>query len=186
MEVPIQRILNGIGDFSEEEKLLLSNEFQFKKLKKGDLLLESNMVCSHVWFVDSGSFCQFNYDADLNKNVLNLHIENDWTFNHKSFTSRKPSEYNIEAYENSTVYELSIEAVHKLIGLSQSFLKMGRILAEDTSSGAILEKQKTPDEKYLYLLKERPKLLQKFPQTVLASYLKITPETLSRVRKRIF
>jgi hypothetical protein len=62
---------------------------------------------------------------------------------------------------------------------------MGRILEESTSRIDFFDNNNTPDEKYRYIIANKPKLLQKFPQTIIASYLKISPETLSRVRKRL-
>ncbi|PKG42822.1 Crp/Fnr family transcriptional regulator, partial [Psychroflexus sp. MES1-P1E] len=110
---------------------------------------------------------------------------NDWVINHKSFTTRKPSEYSIQAFEESFIYELSIDAIHRLIAQSQSFFQMGKILEESTSRIDFFDNNNTPDEKYDFIIKNKPSLLQKFPQKIIASYLKITPETLSRVRKRI-
>lgn len=184
MDKSILELLNRTGEFSEKESLLLEQELQFRKLKKDEFLLKKNNTCSSVCFVVSGCFYQYNIDSELNKNVIDLSITNDWVINHKSFTSRKPSEYSIQAFEDSSVYELSIDAIHRLIAQSQSFLQMGKILEESISRIDFFDNNNTPDEKYQYMLKNKPKLLQKFPQKVIASYLKITPETLSRVRKK--
>jgi CRP-like cAMP-binding protein len=185
MDESILVLLNKAGKFSKKDSLLLKQALQFKELKKGDILLEKGNVCSSLCFVVSGSFYQYNIDSELNKNIIDLNIDNDWVINHKSFTSRKPSEYSIQAYENSSLYEISIDAIHRLISHSQAFLQMGRILEESTSRIDFFDNNNTPDEKYRYIIANKPKLLQKFPQTIIASYLKISPETLSRVRKRL-
>ncbi len=186
MEESIVVLLNKAGKFSEKESLLLKQELQCKEFKKGDVLLQKGDVCSSLCFIISGSFYQYSIDSDFNKNIIDLNIANDWVINHKSFTSRKPSEYLIQAFEDSSFYEISIDAIHKLIAQSQSFLQMGKILEESTSRIDFFDNNATPDEKYRYILTNKPNLLQKFPQTIIASYLKMTPETLSRVRKRIF
>jgi len=185
MDESILELLNKAGKFSDKESSLLKQELQFRTLKKDDFLLEVGDTSSSLCFVVSGSFCQYNINSELNKNVIDLSISNDWVINHKSFTSRKPSKYSIQAFEESSVYELSIDAIHRLIAQSQSFLQMGKILEESTSRISFFDNNNTPDEKYQYILKNKPKLLQKFSQKIIASYLKITPETLSRVRKRI-
>ncbi len=184
MNESISELISRVGRFSEQDTLLLEKELQFRSLKKEAYLLEKGTVCSSLGFVVSGCFYHSNFDSELNKNIIDLNIKNDWVINHKSFTSRKPSEYAIQAFEDSTVYELSIDALHRLIGQSQSFLQMGKILEETTSRVAFFDNNSTPDEKYQFILNNKPNLLQKFPQKVIASYLKITPETLSRVRKR--
>ena len=182
-------LMNGFlakaGQFSDAESLLLEQEVQFRKIKKDELLLKKGEICSSLCFVVSGSFYQYNVDSELNKNVIDLNAEGDWVINHKSFTSRKPSERTIQAFEDSSVYELSVESIHNLIAQSQSFLQMGKILEASTSRIEFFDNNSTPDEKYQYLLNNEPILIQKFPQKIIASYLKITPETLSRVRKRI-
>lgn len=185
MDESIIVLLKKAGKFSEKDSLLLKKELQFRELKKGDVLLEKGTICSSLCFVVSGSFYQYNIDSELNKNIIDLNTENDWVINHKSFTSRKPSEYSIQAYEDSSLYEISIDAIHRLIAHSQTFLQMGKILEESTSRIDFFDNNNTPDEKYRYIITNKPKLLQKFPQTILASYLKISPETLSRVRKRL-
>ena len=185
MDESISKLLNKAGRFSERESLLLKQEFQFREIKKGEVLLEKGSVCSSLCFIVSGSFYQYSINSEFKKNIIDLNIANDWVINHKSFTSRKPSECSIQAFEDCSFYEISIDAIHKLIGQSQSFLQMGRILEETTSRVDFFDNNFTPDEKYRHLITNKPALLQKFPQTIIASYLKITPETLSRVRKRL-
>ncbi|QTD37599.1 Crp/Fnr family transcriptional regulator [Polaribacter batillariae] len=185
MDKSILELLKKAGEFSEKESILLKNELQYKKLKKDDYLLEKGNTCSSLSFIISGSFYQYSIDLELNKNIIDLNVSNDWVINHKSFTTRKPSEYSIQAFEDSSIYELSIDAIHRLIAQSQSFLQMGKVLEESTSRIDFFDNNNTPDEKYNFILKNKPNLLQKFPQKLIASYLKITPETLSRVRKRI-
>lgn len=186
MDESILEFLKKAGEFSEKESTLLKQELQFKELKKGDILLEKGKVCSSLCFIISGCFYQYSIDSESNKNIIDLNIANDWVINHKSFTSRKPSESSIQAFEDSSFYEISIDAIHKLIAQSQSFLQMGKILEESTSRIDFFDNNFSPDEKYHYIITNKPNLLQKFPQTIIASYLKMTPETFSRVRKRFF
>ncbi|NMH85915.1 Crp/Fnr family transcriptional regulator [Flavivirga algicola] len=179
------KILSSIGSFSKEEQQLLKQELQLKELKKDDILLNEGDICSSACFVVSGSFYQYYTDTDLNIHIIDLSVENDWALNHKSFSSRQPSKHIIQAFEDSIIYKLSIESAHKLIGKSQTFLQLMRILEESTTRVSFFDNNYTPDEKYAYILENKPELLQTFPQKLIASYLKITPETLSRVRKRL-
>lgn len=184
MDTFLPKLFERAGHFTEEECELLKKELQFRKLKKNELLLQKGETCSSVWFVAYGSFCHYKIDVDGNKRILDLNIDADWVINHKSFTSRKPSEYTIEAYEDSAVYKISIEAIHRLIEQSQSFLQMGKILNESNLRIDFFDNDNTPEEKYCFILQHKSPLFQKFPQKLIASYLKITPETLSRVRKK--
>lgn len=184
MDYTISNIIDKAGSFSEKDAALLKEELQLRTLKKGAILLEKGCVCSSVAYVVSGCLYLYDYDTDLEKNVIDLYTSNDWVLNHKSFTTRKPSEYVIEAFEDCTIYEISMDAIHKLIAISQSFLQMGKILDEANTRISFFDNKSTPDEKYEFIVNNKPDLIQKFPQKMIASYLKITPETLSRVRKR--
>jgi hypothetical protein len=75
--------------------------------------------------------------------------------------------------------------MHEMIGLSPAFFQLARVLEPVHSRTHLFDNQLTPLEKYQYILQHRPGLLQAFPLKIIASYLKITPETLSRVRDKI-
>lgn len=180
----ISGFLNKIGHFSEEELTFLKEELEFRTLKKDKILLDKNEVCASLSFIISGALYQYKIDSELNKNVIDLNVANDWIINHKSFTTQKPSEYIIQSYEESTICLLTIDSIHRLIAKSQSFLKLGKVLEASVSRIDFFDNNNTPDEKYQYILKNKSEIIQKFPQKLIASYLKITPETLSRVRNR--
>lgn len=180
----ISQFTTKIGHFSEQELALLKEEIQYKTLEKDEILLDKSEICTSLSFVISGALYQYKIDTDFNKNIIDLNTTNDWVINHKSFTTQKPSEYYIQSFQESTICYLTIESIHKLIEKSQSFLQMGKILETSISRIDFFDNNNTPDEKYQYILKNKPQLIQVFPQKLIASYLKITPETLSRVRKR--
>ncbi|CAL2086494.1 Crp/Fnr family transcriptional regulator [Tenacibaculum sp. 190524A05c] len=171
--------------FTDKEKLLLQNELQYVKIEKDEFILKEGEVNSEVFFLNYGSFYQYAVDHNQDVNVIDLYTESDWMLNHKSFTTRKPSKYAIQACEESFVYKLSIDSIHKLIAISQEFFKIGKLLDQAVSRIEFYDNNNSPDEKYIHLLENKPIVIRKFPQKVIASYLKITPETLSRVRKRI-
>lgn len=183
-DTSIVELLEKAGSFSEKEAALLIHELQFQKIEKDAFLLKKGDICSSLCFVVSGSLYQYSADIDGNENVIDIHTTHDWVLNHKSFSLRKPSEMAIQACEDSGVYVLSIDAIHRLIAQSPSFLQMGAILEAATARIAFFDNNNTPDEKYRFILDNKPQLLQEFSQKVIASYLKMTPETLSRVRKR--
>lgn len=177
--------LRTTGRYSDKELQLLESEIILYDAQKGELLLDVSEVCSSVYFLEKGAVYQYQLDTENEKQIIDLNVPNDWIINHQSFTSRKPSTYRIEVYEDSRIQLLSIDAIHALIAKSQAFLQMGTLLEQAIARVRFFDHQYTPDEKYQYVLKHQPALLQKFPQKILASYLKMTPETLSRVRKRV-
>lgn len=184
MENPVSDFLGRYGAYSKEDLVLLEAELDALTLEKGEILLSKGDTCSSLCFLVTGSAYQYGIEGGFNEKVIDLYVPNDWVINHKSFASRKPSDYFIKAYEDTSLYTLSMEAIHKLIGHSQSFFQLGKILGESGARISFFDNDMTPDEKYQEVLKNKPEVIQKFPQKLIASYLKITPETLSRVRSR--
>ncbi|TYA74625.1 Crp/Fnr family transcriptional regulator [Seonamhaeicola marinus] len=180
------KFIEKSGVYSEEEIVLLKDEISFKQLKKHDFILKPGDVCSSLIYIVEGAIYQYKIDTDLEKNVLDLNIAHDWVIDKDSFTSRGASNLYIEAFDDCLIYELSIESIHALIAKSQSFLQLGKAFGEVSSRLNFFDNNLSPDEKYVYLQEHKPELLQKFPLKLIASYLKITPETLSRVRHRFF
>lgn len=174
-----KNILNKIGKFSEEEIVLFQNRISTKRFKKDEILLSEGEICSSVFYIINGAAYQFVYD-DIDENIIGLHIEEDWCLNYTSFINRKPSTAIIKAYTNVEVIELKIAAIHELITLSPSFFQLGKFL-EDTRIQHFNNAQ-TALQKYNHLILSKPALFQVFPLKMIASYLKIAPETMSRIR----
>lgn len=174
-------ILQKVGKFSLDELNIFEKHLIKRNYRRNDILLMEGAICKKVWFILSGSIYQFKYD-DIDENVFDLHCENDWFVGHSSFVTQKPSITIIKAYSDCEVLEIHIDSVHQLIAQSPSFLQLGKILNTAVSRVNYFDNSLTPREKYDYLMKNRPDLLQKFPLKIIASYLKVTRETLSRVR----
>ncbi len=177
--------LHTTGSYSDQEVQLLKAEIIVRDIKKGEILLDVGEVCSSVCFLETGAVYQYQLDKENEQQIIDLNVPQDWIINHQSFTSRKRSTYCIQAYEDSRIQMLSITSIHALIAKSQTFLQMGALLEQAVARVRFFDHQYTPDEKYQYVLQHQPALIQKFPQKILASYLKMSPETLSRVRKRV-
>lgn len=110
-------------------------------------------------------------------------MENDFALDQSSFTSQKPSLFNMQALEDCELIELTVQSLHSLITMSPTFFALGKIL--DANTRANYAHLKTPEEKYLALIQNRPQVIQRFPLKYIASYLNMTPETLSRVRGKV-
>ncbi len=177
----VNDILKNVGKFSQDQLAIFEKHLDKKSFKKTDILLAEGTICTKAWFILSGAVYQFKYD-DIDENVFDLHCANDWFVGHASFVTKKPSNTIIKAYSDCEVLEISMDSIHELIAHSPAFLQLGKILDTAVSRAYYFDNPLTPHEKYDYLMKTRPQLLQNFPLTIIASYLKITRETLSRVR----
>jgi CRP-like cAMP-binding protein len=178
-------ILAQIGHFSAQEVLIFGEKVKRRSIAKNDYILTKGEVCKSAFVILQGAFIQFNYQDEIEQNVIDLHLSNEWVINHQSFTKQRPSENFIQAYIDSEVLELSVEDLHSLIAISPKFLQLGKILEQATARLHFFDNRLSPLEKYLYILENKPSLVQAFPLKIIASYLKITPETLSRVRENL-
>lgn len=177
----VQGLLNNIGNFGNEEVMLFSERAIKRNFRKNEILLNEGDVCKVAFYIISGEAFQFCYD-DIDEQIIELHMENDWCLNHSSFVTQKPSTAIIKAYSDLTVLELSITSVHELVALSPSFFQLGSVLQQTVSRVQYFDNTNTAREKHDQLFSSRPQLFQKFPLKMIASYLKIAPETISRIR----
>lgn len=177
--------IQKLGQFSPEEIELVSAELHPEMIQKGEFLLKAGEVCQAAWFLNQGSMRQFMLDNENAEHTRNLFVEKDWILDDQSFTSQGPSLCNIQAFDTCEVLKLSIHSIHALIGKSASFFQIGKLLASEPfrrdSNTAFL----SLEEKYLNLITNRPHIVQTFPLKHIASYLGMTPETLSRIRRKL-
>lgn len=174
-------ILKGIGRFSEEEEVLFEKKTERKIYSKNAILLNEGQVCKVVFYIVSGTAYQFSV-ADIDENIIGLHMEQDWCLNYFSFVNQKPSQAIIKAYSELEVLEISLTSIHELIAVSPSFFQLGKILEAAVSRIQYFDNSDTAFRKHNHLFLHKPELFQKFPLKMIASYLKIAPETLSRIR----
>ncbi|GAB2824995.1 Crp/Fnr family transcriptional regulator [Ferruginibacter profundus] len=176
-----QEILNSIGQFTDFEIALFKKYAVKKILNKNEVLLNEGEVCKCFYFILSGSFSQFR-TCEIDEVIIDLHLQNEWMFNQQSLTEQTPSETTIRAFSKAEILELSLDSFHWLCSKSQSFLQFGKILNQSKNRAFIFDNSLKPNEKYSYINMAKPRLAEVFPIKMIASYLKIAPETLSRVR----
>ncbi|ABG57965.1 Crp/Fnr family transcriptional regulator [Cytophaga hutchinsonii] len=171
------------ADFEEVKKA-----FTFKRYKKGQFLLQEGEVSKYTAFVLKGSMRQYSVDAKGTEHIIHFGIENWWVGDRESSTMLTPSNYNIDAIEDTEVLLTTSEDLQQLtaalpvIGKMVNTMNQRNFIASQKRIHDALSL--TAEERYLELLKNHPDFLQRFPQTMLASYLGITAETYSRIRKK--
>jgi CRP-like cAMP-binding protein len=177
----LRDILFDIGQFSDTEIALFEKFTTRKTLNKNDILLKEGEICKSAFYVLSGSFFQFQ-TGEITENIIDLHLQKEWMFNHASLIEQSPSKTAIKAFTKSEVIELSLSNLHSLIAHSQAFLQIGRIFNQPNNRIYLFDNSLNPAQKYNYIKEAKPLISQIFPIKMIASYLKIAPETLSRVR----
>jgi len=178
-------ILEQFGNFSDDEVQLFNRNLRYKHLSKDETLSKEGEISRSIFFIIKGSFYkQYNDDQRDEEIITDLFLENEWVFDHESLVTQLPATAIIKAFEQSEVLELTLDSLHHLIRESQKFLQFNKLLSTEAKM-SYFDRNMNPAEKYSHLLKTKPRLIQTFPLTMIASYLKIRPETLSRVRSNV-
>ena len=176
--------LNAAGSFSDREILLFEKEVRSRHLKKGEVLFIKGNVARSLFFVLHGAVYQYVPKPHAADQIIDLHSAGEWLLSYPSFVAQAPAESSIAAFTDCDLLEMSIESIHFLIRQSQSFLQLNKIIEQATSRLYFFDHSLTPLQKYRFIFEKKPLLLQNFPLKMIASYLKVSPETLSRVRKK--
>ncbi len=178
---PIQQCIYHL---TEHEQSLVKSLCKKKEITKGTLLLRPGHICRSIYYIEQGAFVQYSLSDEQDKNIIDLHAAGTWMLNQQSFMQQIASDTYIEAYTISTVYELSLYHIHYLIEQSTKFLQIGKLLEPSILRAQFFDKSMSPKQKYDYLFQHHRGLLQVFPLKIIASFLKISPETLSRLRRQ--
>jgi len=174
---------------TNEEFELSSKFFVPKKVRKKQFLLHEGEVCRNIGFVNSGCLREYTIDNKGSEHIIQFAIEDWWISDPNSFLSGLPSTYNIDALEDSEVLLLEKSARDKLLDSCPKMERFFRILIEAnfvTTQRRITDSLSTSaEERYLKFIKTYPKLIEQVSQNQIASYLGITPQSLSRIRKEL-
>jgi len=174
---------------TNEEFELSSKFFVPKKVRKKQFLLHEGEVCRNIGFVNSGCLREYTIDNKGSEHIIQFAIEDWWISDPNSFLSGLPSTYNIDALEDSEVLLLEKSAREKLLNSCPKMERFFRILIEAnfvSTQRRITDSLSTSaEERYLKFIKTYPKLIEQVSQNQIASYLGITPQSLSRIRKEL-
>ena len=175
-------------EITDDEWKIHQDALSRKFLKKGEFLLTEGQVCDYVSFVNHGYFRVYIHLHE--EEVTNFFVfENNYSSDYASFLLRQPSIENIIAMEDAEVLQLSYRNLQMLYEKSLKWERFGRLMAEYSFLAAVDRakylQMHSPEDLYLKLLKDSPQLMERVPQLYIASFMGITPESLSRIRKRL-
>lgn len=176
-------------DLSSEDFELLKSYFIPKKVRRRQYLLNAGDVCQHIIFVEKGLIRSFTVDDQGHEHVVQFAIEGWWISDVGSFLSGNDALYNIEALEDSEVLKLTKLEMDELLNRLPLMERYFRLLMQNNiialQRRVIAYMSLSAEEKYLKLMEVAPDIMNRASQQHIASYLSITPETLSRIRKQV-
>jgi CRP-like cAMP-binding protein len=174
---------------TDEEFERCTHHFIPKKVRKRGFLLQEGDVSKYLAFVSKGTLRSFTVDEKGTEHVVQFAIEGWWIGDMYSFLANEPATYTIEALEDSEVLLIDNPSIEKLYVEIPKFERFFRLLLQNnfiavhkrlTSSMSL-----SAEQRYLDLVKSCPTISQRVPQRHIASFLGITPESLSRIRKEL-
>jgi len=184
----LQASLDRFLPLSQEEFITFAALLKPRRLAKYEPFLRAGEVCTHLAFVNQGCM-RYYYLKDGNEYNGQFFFEGAWVGDYQSFLTGQPSIQYFEALEETELLVMAGADLRALYDARPRFERFGRLLAENVVIGSQRRTASllfdSPEERYLKLLTERPKVIERIPLHHIASYLGIQPESLSRIRKRL-
>jgi CRP-like cAMP-binding protein len=185
----IQSFSSELFPLSEEEINQLKSKFKERQIKRRQFILQKGDVCKHYTFVAEGCLKLYKIDRNGKEHNLQFTIEDEWISDLGSLYSETPSEVYIEAIEQSVIFQIEIKDLVYLythypnidrrfrVIIENSFIALQQRMFQNISSMA--------EERYSNFLNTHPNLFNRISNVQIASYLGVTPEFLSNIRKKI-
>jgi CRP-like cAMP-binding protein len=188
MHEVLKNSLAGKIKLSDEQWAFVFSCFKTKKTKRNEILVEKDSICQYLYFVVKGCLRIFLIDDDGNESTRFLVFEGTMGTAFPSFILRQPSVASVQSIEASELLMISYPDYQMLLDTIPGWERMTRIDLEMSYIDAIVRIESLismdAKERYHILMKNNPKLIQRLPNKIVADYLGISQETLSRLKAR--
>jgi len=184
----IKEMFTGMIPLESSHIELFISKFKPVTYAKGDHFIREGQVSRFIGFIVRGCLmCTYNKDGK--EFVDEFSMDNEFISDYASFITGQPADKDVICLEDTEMMVIGHNNLHELYDLNPVFERAGRIMAElafiqwqQRAKSLLIDDAET---RYQKLLAGRPQLIQRVPQYILAEYLRITPETFSRLRKKI-
>lgn len=186
---PLLNYIGGYIDLTKEEELILVSKVSYRKYLKGQYVVQQGDICKYSSYLISGCTKTFYLDEKGQEHIVMFAIEDWWTSDIGSFITQTPADYNVQCLENTEVIQFSYDNQEELFQLIPKLERLFRKMLER----ALVASQKrivrnfslSAKEQYLQFKTQYPKIEQRIPQYMIASFLGITREFLSKIKGQI-
>ncbi|MEM6631967.1 MAG: Crp/Fnr family transcriptional regulator [Bacteroidota bacterium] len=186
---PLWKYIAHYVDLSDREIAIISDHLKIRTYLKGQFIVQQGDVCKYDNFILAGSTKTFLTDAQGKEHIVMLAVENWWTSDLGSFITQKPADYHVQCLEQTTVVQFSHESFELLFQEVPKFERFFRLILQKAfveSQNRIVGNLSLPaKERYLKFCKQYPRIEQRVPQYLIASYLGITKQFLSKIRAEL-
>jgi CRP-like cAMP-binding protein len=183
-----QAFIQQFPDYTEAAFALAEPSLKVNAIKKGEHILQPDRICRDIHFVAAGIFKVYYLRNGVAVTTCFCQ-ENRFTTSYQSLITNQPSELGIQAIEDAETVSIRYEQLQELYTQHSFWQQIGRMITEQeyviTACYTRLINDKSAKERYLEILHEEPELLQRVSLIDLASYLQLSPETISRIRKQL-
>lgn len=189
MRESLHRYVDNFIQLSGEEIGFIEEILTSKKIRKNELIAENGKVCQNIWFTSEGYFRFYHIDLKGNEITSDFYFAPTFITSYTSFITGNPSFVNVQAMNDMEVFEFSKRDLLYLYDKYPRIERFGRLIAEaiaiNSEEHLFLLLNQTAEMRYRRLLEKNPRYINTIPLQYIASYLGITQETLSRIRKSI-
>lgn len=190
--MPFQSLIHHLENvipLTAHEKELIERRFENCSVKRKEKILSAGEVCKPYTFVVKGCFRMYGVDDKGFEHNIQFAAENDWIADISSFYTQKTSQLNIEALEASEILQIQQEDLFFLFTNVPKLNRIFKVMIEhkyiELQNRVLQNFSSTAEQRYLGFLEQYSHLSNRLPNTQIASYLGITPEFLSKIRKNI-
>jgi CRP-like cAMP-binding protein len=186
---PLVDYINRVVPLTEEEVQILVSIVSYRKMLKGQYFLQQGDVCKFSGFIVSGCTKTFYVDDEGQEHIVMFSIEDWWTSDMGSYITQKPADYNVQCLENTSLIQFSLEEQENLLRQIPKLERFFRIIIERafvaSQKRIIRNLSMSAKDRYLFFRSEYPQIEQRIPQYLIASYLGITKEFLSKIKSQL-
>jgi CRP-like cAMP-binding protein len=186
---PLVDYINRVVPLTEDEVKILVSIVSYRKMLKGQYFLQQGDVCKFSGFIVSGCTKTFYVDDEGQEHIVMFSIEDWWTSDMGSYITQKPADYNVQCLENTSLIQFSFEEQENLLRQIPKLERFFRIIIERafvaSQKRIIRNLSMSAKDRYLFFRSEYPQIEQRIPQYLIASYLGITKEFLSKIKSQL-
>lgn len=186
---PLLKYISNHIDLTKDEEEFLESRVTIRTYLKGQYIVQEGDICKYESFVLSGCTKTFYVDEEGQEHILMFSIEDWWTSDMASFITQTPADFNVQCIENTELvmfpYDTRDELLNRVPKLERFFRQIIQLGFIASQRRIVRGFSLSAKEQYLYFKEKYPKIEQRIPQYMIASYLGITKEFLSKIKSQL-